>query len=78
MTNQTQLINALDTFRPDGKKIPGVFFIYEFSPFLVEMKEKSVPFSTFLIGLCAIIGGVFTVAGIADSIVHQMNKILKK
>jgi hypothetical protein len=35
--------------------------VYDFSPFMVEVEESSMPFSHFLTSVCAIIGGVFTV-----------------
>ena len=39
--------------------LPGVFLVYEFTPFMVERTEKAVPFSHFMTSVCAIIGGVF-------------------
>eukprot|EP00434_Breviolum_minutum_P026752 symbB.v1.2.023644.t3/scaffold2178.1/size86794/7 len=40
--------------------LPGVFLVYEFTPFMVQKSVKEVPFSHFVISVCAIIGGVFT------------------
>ncbi|KAG1695762.1 Endoplasmic reticulum-Golgi intermediate compartment protein 3 [Nymphon striatum] len=40
--------------------IPGIFFIYEFSPMMVKYSDKQKSFMHFLTGLCAIVGGVFT------------------
>jgi len=47
--------------------LPGVFLVYEFSPFMVQKIKKYKPFSHFVTSVCAIIGGVFTVAGIIDA-----------
>jgi len=58
--------------------LPGVFFVYEFSPFLVQKVEKVVPLSHFLTSVCAIIGGVFTVAGMIDAILYRSYRSLKK
>jgi len=58
--------------------LPGVFFVYEFTPFLVQKVEKSVPLSHFLTSLCAIIGGVFTVAGMIDAILYTGYRRIKK
>ena len=41
--------------------LPGVFWVYDLSPFMVEASTYHTPFSEFLTGLCAIIGGVLTV-----------------
>jgi hypothetical protein len=43
---------------------PGVFFKYDFSPIMVSFKEEKSSLMTFLTSVCAIIGGVFTCAGL--------------
>ncbi|KAJ3096015.1 Endoplasmic reticulum-Golgi intermediate compartment protein 3 [Phlyctochytrium planicorne] len=58
--------------------LPGVFFNFEISPMLVTYQEYKKPFSHFLTDICAIVGGVFTVAGIVDSIIYTAEKTLKK
>mmetsp|Transcript_85312 Transcript_85312/g.217378 ORF Transcript_85312/g.217378 Transcript_85312/m.217378 type:complete len:368 (-) Transcript_85312:140-1243(-) len=58
--------------------LPGVFLVYEFTPFLVHKVEKTVPLSNFLTSVCAIIGGVFTVAGMIDAILYRGYKRLRK
>jgi len=54
-----------------GFVLPGVFFIYDISPIMVKFTEKRQSFTYFLTSLCAIVGGVFTVAGIIDSLVYS-------
>ena len=51
--------------------LPGVFFIYDISPIMVKFTEKTMSFSYFLTSLCAIVGGVFTTAGIVDGLVYH-------
>ncbi|MCD7450951.1 Protein disulfide-isomerase 5-4 [Datura stramonium] len=58
--------------------IPVAKFHYEPSPMQVLITENSKSFSHFLTNVCAIIGGVFTVAGILDSILHNTMRIVKK
>jgi len=58
--------------------LPGVFFVYEFTPFLVQKVEKVTPLSHFLTSICAIIGGVFTVAGMIDAILYRSYRGLRK
>jgi hypothetical protein len=42
------------------------------------VKEVSKPWYHFLTTTCAIIGGVFTVAGILDAILYTSMKMVKK
>lgn len=58
--------------------LPGFFVLYELSPMLVQYTEKRRSFMHFLTGVCAIIGGVFTVAGLIDSMIYHSAKALKK
>jgi len=58
--------------------LPGVFFMYELSPIMVHFREQRKSFAHFITGVCAIIGGVFTVAGIIDSFIYQGMRTLKK
>jgi len=51
--------------------LPGVFLVYEFTPFMVQKIEKAVPLSHFLTSVCAIVGGIFTVAGIIDAVLYR-------
>jgi endoplasmic reticulum-Golgi intermediate compartment protein 3 len=58
--------------------MPGVFFTYELSPLMVKYTEKSNSFSHFLVNICGIIGGIFTVAGLLDGILHKVEKKIQK
>jgi hypothetical protein len=49
----------------------GVFFNYDISPMMVKYVESRKPFTHFLTDLCAIIGGVFTVAGMIDGAIYS-------
>jgi len=55
-----------------GFVLPGVFVIYDISPIMVKFTEKRPTFTYFLTSLCAIVGGVFTVAGIVDSVLYNV------
>lgn len=56
----------------------GVFFMYDLSPMLVQMTEHRRSLAHFLTGVCAIIGGVFTVAGMLDGMLYHSTRALKK
>jgi len=40
---------------------PGLFFVYDLSPFQVTIEETRQPLSQFLINICAIIGRFYRV-----------------
>ena len=44
----------------------------------IMVTEKRKAFYHFITTLCAIVGGVFTVAGIVDGVLHQSVKLAKK
>lgn len=56
--------------------LSALYFRYDLSPITVEYKQTKMSFLTFLINICAILGGVFTVAGIIDAIIHKSVLIL--
>ena len=58
--------------------LPGVFFIYDINPMMIQLREGRKSFLHFLTGVCAIIGGIFTVAGMLDALIYQSNKALQK
>lgn len=51
--------------------LPGLFFIYQIYPFAIEVTAKSVPFTHLLIRITATIGGVMTIVGWIDSMLHS-------
>ncbi|XP_051125680.1 protein disulfide isomerase-like 5-4 isoform X2 [Andrographis paniculata] len=69
-TAHSSLVHSLD--------IPVAKFHFEPSPMQVLITENPKSFSHFITNVCAIIGGVFTVAGILDSILHNTLRIMKK
>ena len=52
--------------------------MYDLSPMMVQLTETSHSLTHFLTGVCAIVGGVFTVAGMVDGMLYQSQKALKK
>ncbi|XP_008568816.1 PREDICTED: endoplasmic reticulum-Golgi intermediate compartment protein 3 isoform X1 [Galeopterus variegatus] len=58
--------------------LPGVFVLYELSPMMVKLTEKRRSFTHFLTGVCAIIGGMFTVAGLIDSLIYHSARAIQK
>uniref|UniRef100_A0A914DI00 Endoplasmic reticulum-Golgi intermediate compartment protein 3 n=1 Tax=Acrobeloides nanus TaxID=290746 RepID=A0A914DI00_9BILA len=58
--------------------LPGFFVQYEFSPLMVKYEEKRKSLSHFLVSLCAIIGGVYTVASLVDSFIYNSSRVVQK
>ena len=57
------------TYLADGSP-PSAKVTYDLSPIQVVVREKPRAWYHFLTTTCAIIGGVFTVAGIIDSLLY--------
>ena len=55
----------------DINEMPSMYFKYDLSPITVEYKQYKETFLNFFINICAILGGVFTVTGIVDAIIHK-------
>lgn len=73
VTKHSKIVNALG-----DSGLPGVFVMYELSPMMVKYTEKQRSFMHFLTGVCAIIGGIFTVAGLIDSMIYHSARALQK
>ena len=81
VTSQTHYIGGPLGLAGGGggsQRIPGVFFVYDLSPFMVHVREKRVGFGQFLVSVCAIVGGVVTVAGMISSCVFYGAKLAGK
>jgi hypothetical protein len=58
-------------------QMPAIYFRYDFSPITVKFAERKNTFAHFLVQVCAIIGGVFTVLGLVNGIVLAAGKKFK-
>lgn len=80
-TLQTNQFSVTKDQRKIATGDPGLialFFSYELSPLMVKYTEKSHSFGHFATNVCSIIGGVFTVAGILVSFLHNSMEVLEK
>lgn len=55
-----------------------LLFNYELSPITVQFRQESENIFEFLVHICAIVGGIFTVAGIIDALIHRSVSVLFK
>lgn len=77
-TNQYAVTDHYREVAIDGSNgVPGVFFMYDLSPIMVNFVEKTRSLSHFLTGVCAIVGGVFTVAGLLDRLIFLIMQKFK-
>jgi hypothetical protein len=57
---------------------PGIYFYYDFYPVSVNYEETKPGFLQFVTRICGIIGGVFTVAGVVDTLIFRISGAVKK
>jgi uncharacterized ion transporter superfamily protein YfcC len=52
--------------------VVGVFFVYEFSSIAVTYEVKGESLAHFIVRLCAVIGGIFTISGYLDRLINSL------
>ena len=57
---------------------PSIEFKYDLSPVSIVVTQESMSFYRFLTSICAIIGGVFTVIGLLENLIHVTGSALSK
>lgn len=62
----------------EGGVHPAAKFSHDMSAIQIVVTEQPKQFYRFVTSTCAVIGGVFTVAGIVDGLVHSGRQVLKK
>jgi hypothetical protein len=62
----------------EADEIPSAKMTYDLSPLQILVSEQRKPLYHLLTTTSAIIGGVFTVAGILDAILYGTIKMIKK
>lgn len=65
-TSQRSLVGSSNTLSP------GVVFKYEIAPIRVDFKETRKTLGSFIIGICSIIGGVVTMAGVVQGAIEYV------
>lgn len=55
----------------NNQQMPSLYLRYDFSPVTVRYQETKESASRFTVQICAVIGGVFTVAGVLDAMIHK-------
>jgi len=60
-----------------ANRLPGAFFTYDISPLEISYKEEKPSFLSFLVGICAAVGGVVTIAGLIDRTLYKTQNLVK-
>jgi len=61
-----------------NSRLPGVWLDYQISPMVIRYKERQRSMTHFFTNICAIVGGIFAVAGLLDSTVYRSMKLWRK
>ena len=70
---------SVSTNEYNTNSAPVIYFRYDLSPVTVLYSQQEKSFFHFLVQLCAIVGGVFAVAGLLDEVLHNsISSLLKK
>ena len=79
-TTSTNQFSYTELFRTtqEVEKLPAVSFHYEISPIMARISRVRKSLGSFLTGLCAIVGGVFTVAGMVDAAIYRAGKLVSR
>ena len=58
--------------------LPSLIISYDVSPIQAHIHENRKPLTDFVVSLCAIIGGAFSLFGILDGILFTTNREIRK
>lgn len=68
VTDHSRVLSA------SSRGLPGLHLSYDLSPIRVKIKEHRRSLGSFLVGLSAIVGGVYTLAGLADGVIYSATR----
>ena len=78
-SNQYSVTEHMRHLAPgSGRGVPGLYFYYELSPVQALFEETKKSFAAFLVSVCAILGGLFTVLGLVDVVLNFLMRFLNK
>lgn len=76
-TTNSQKVNMAEA-RQRGAGTPGLYVSYDMSPIAITYREYQRTFAHFLTGVCAIVGGIFTITSLFDKAVYRGIHSLKE
>lgn len=76
--NTYQFTANMNSFPAPPHSMPAVIFKYQLSPIAVQYSKARVSFTHFLTYVCAIIGGVYTVAGLLSRVIYSSSAQIQR
>lgn len=55
-----------------NQQMPSLYLRYDFTPVTVRYRETRATVHSFVVEVCAVLGGIFTTAGLMDGAVHRV------
>ncbi|KAJ3437861.1 endoplasmic reticulum-golgi intermediate compartment protein [Anaeramoeba flamelloides] len=79
-TNQYSVYEySRDLHQTSSSGLPGIFFIYDFSPIMVEIVEEKKSFFHFITQLFGLLGGIYSISSLIDNLLFRsLNSFQKK
>ncbi len=78
-SNQYSVTEYMRHLAPgSGRGLPGVYFYYEVSPIQAFVEERRAGLLRFVTGVCAILGGSYTVMGMIDALFESLRQYFFK
>merc|ERR1711964_120784 len=54
---------------------PGIFLVYDITPFTAQVVESAKPFGSFCTQVCALIGGIFAFGRLVDRVGYFLARV---
>ena len=54
--------------------LPGLYLVWDFSPFRVRITERARSWPHFVARVCAVVGGAFSISGAIDLLCHRLRR----
>ncbi|KAF7732577.1 Endoplasmic reticulum-Golgi intermediate compartment protein 3 [Apophysomyces ossiformis] len=77
-TNQYSVTQNERVLDEHTSGLPGVFFLMDISPMMIIYRESRPSLTSFVTGVFAIVGGIFTVAGLVDRVMYRAERSFRK
>lgn len=71
-SNQYSLTEYYSPVHKGEVQLPAIYFLYDLSPIMVNVKDARASLAHLLVRLCAVIGGVFAITGMCDRWLHWL------
>ncbi|CAO3587056.1 unnamed protein product [Absidia cylindrospora] len=77
-TNQYSVTMEERILTPNAGGLPGVFFMMDISPMQIIYRQNQRSLTNLITGILGITGGIFTVAGLVDSVMYKAERSFRR